>query len=162
MIIIILLGGFFIYGAYVYSKKRKFYLNDAEELQGEVVFFEKRKGWKGQRNYPYYVLQIRANGQDYYIETDNSKARKYKKRTDVTILTPREPDFPTVPTADPQVSAMQDDIQQKLSELNTFSRTRMTILKEELPSVGSIIFIGAFGGLLALLGIVSIIGELMR
>lgn len=162
MIFIILLGAFFIYAAYAYYKKRRFYLHDAEELQGEVVFFEKRKGWKGQRNYPYYVLQVRANEKDYFIETDNSKARKYKKRTDVTILTPIEPDFPEQPVADPQITAMQDEIQQRLDELNSFSRTRMTILKEELPTVAEVIFIGGFGVLLALLGLLSLAEPLLR
>lgn len=162
MIFIILLGALFLYAAYAYYKKRRFYLHDAIELQGEVTFFEKRRGWKGQRNYPYYVLQIRANGQDYFIETDNSKARKYKKRTDVTILTPIEPELPPAPTSDPQITAMQDEIQQRLDELNSFSRTRMTILKEELPSVAEVIFIGGFGVLLALLGLLSLAEPLLR
>ena len=161
-IFMIILGGMFIYFANNYRKARKFYLKNGVELQGEVVFWEKRKGWHGQKNFPYYVMKVRANGQDYYLETDNSKARKYKNRTDVTIVTPEEQSLPSELVSEYRDKPVLDDIQQKLQELNSMSHTRMTILKDEMPTVGQYIFIGAFGGFLMLIGIISLCEPLLR
>ena len=161
-IFLLFIGGMFVYYANVYRKARKFYLEDGRELHGEVLFWEKRRGWRGQKNWPYYVMKVRAEGQDYYLETDSSKARKYKQRTDVTIITPREQSLPAELADAYRDEPALDEIQQKLNALNDMSRTKITILKEEMPTVGQFLFIGGFGVILMLLGIITLAEPLLR
>ena len=72
-----------------YYRKRINGLKNAEELHAEIISWNQFTGWRGQPGWKYYELIVRAeNGKTYKITTDNSKAKKYKKRTDVTILVP--------------------------------------------------------------------------
>ena len=158
----IMLGGMFIYYAVQYRRRQQFYQKNGVELKGEVMFWEKRRGWQGQKNWPYYVMKVRANGQDYFIETDNSKARKYKNRTDVTIVTPEEQSMPAEVMREYSDKPEMDEIQKKLCELNDMSRSRLTMLKEDIPKPRQYMFIGTFGAILILLGILAAVGEFMR
>ena len=88
MLAFILLIGLCFYGAHHY-RLRIDRLKNAEELRGEVLSWNQYTGWGGRTGWKYYELIVRAeNGKTYKIQTDNSKARKYKKRTDIVILVP--------------------------------------------------------------------------
>lgn len=84
----ILIIGLCFYGAHHY-RLRIDRLKNAEELRAEVLSWNQYTGWGGRTGWKYYELIVRAeNGRTYKIQTDNSKARKYKKRTDIVILVP--------------------------------------------------------------------------
>ena len=84
----ILIIGLCFYGAHHY-RLRINRLKNAEELRAEVLSWNQYTGWSGRTGWKYYELIVRAeNGKTYKIQTDNSKARKYKKRTDIVILVP--------------------------------------------------------------------------
>lgn len=178
MIGLLILVGLCYYGAYFYYKKRKFYRNNSHEVQGEVVFFEKRRGWKGQKGWPYYLIKVTAAGQDYLIETDNSKARKYAKRTDITLLVPETLENPlsagmlakysaqaVTPEERSQVEELyvrSAEIEREIDDVNTHMRTNLAIIKEDLPSAGAFWFLLIFGTLLLVGAVVSVAAELMR
>ena len=164
MIALILLIALCYYGAYSYHKKRKFYRDHGVEVTGEVVFFEKRRGWKGQKGWRYYLLKVVANGQDYLIETDNSKARKYEKNPQITLLVPetlenpmKSPEFQQLemtahsPEERQQLEALymqSEQMERDLESINTRMRSNFAIIKEDLPSAAGVWFLGIFGTVL--------------
>ena len=84
----LLIIGLCFFGAHHY-RKRITALKSAEELHAEILSWNQYTGWRNQAGWKYYELIVRAeNGGTYKIVTDNSKAKKYKNRTDVTILVP--------------------------------------------------------------------------
>ncbi len=178
MILLLILAGLCIYTAYAYNKKRKFYLEHGREISGEVLFFEKRRGWKGQKNYPYYMLKVAAEGREYLIETDNSKARKYGKQTDIVLFVPEELENPLsegnlalysaqaqTPEARSQVAdlyAKSQDMERELDRVNTQMRTNLAIIKEDLPGLGGIIFAAVFGAFLLALAVITAIETFIK
>ena len=77
------------YNAYHCCKQRKFYLNNASEVQGTVASYNKWVDKSGRCNTTYYDIDVDAyNGKAYQITTTNRKARKYRKETDITLLIP--------------------------------------------------------------------------
>lgn len=176
MILMLIMAGMFIYTAYGYYKKVKLYLEHGREVAGEVLFFEKRRGWKGQNNYPYYMLKVAAEGREYLIETKNSKARKYGKQTDIVIFVPEEIDNPLseenlaffgakTPEERAQIAdffAQSQDMERELDRINTQMRTTRAIIKEDMPRPGGIIFVAVFGALLMALGVIIEIGTIIK
>ena len=175
MIGLLILIALCYYGAYYYWKKRKFYRDNGREVEGQVMFFEKRRGWKGQRNWPYYMIKVSAEGREYLVETDNSKARKYAKQSNITLLVPRDLENPLTagdlarfdamaqtPEEKSQVSqlyAKSQEMDRELDYANTQMRTNLAIIKEDLPGTAGIWFLLIFGTLLAGGTVVSLILE---
>lgn len=175
MILMLIMAGMFIYTAYGYYKKVKLYLEHGREVAGEVLFFEKRRGWKGKNNYPYYMLKVAAEGREYLIETKNSKARKYGKQTDIVIFVPEEIDplsedflaFFGAKTPEEQAKiadfyAQSQDMERELDRINTQMRTNQAIIKEDMPRPGSIIFVAVFGALLLAIAVITEIGTIIK
>ena len=67
-------------------KQRKFYRSAGVEVFGTVLHWNRKKV-NYDKMYPvHYELEVEANGQQYFIETANPKARKYKKKTDIILI----------------------------------------------------------------------------
>ncbi|MBR6420922.1 MAG: hypothetical protein IKS42_11345 [Oscillospiraceae bacterium] len=176
MILLLILAGLCIYTAYAYNKKRKFYLEHGREIAGEVLFFEKRRGWKGQKNFPYYMLKVAAEGREYLIETNNPKARKYGKQTDIVLFVPEEIEDPLseenlaffgakTPEERAKIAdfyTQSPDMERELDRITTHMRTNMAIIKEDLPGLGVIIFIAVFGAFLLALAVIPVIKAISK
>ena len=176
MILMLIMAGTFIYTAYAYYKKLKFYLEHGREVAGEVLFFEKRRGWKGRKYYTYYMLKVAAEGREYLIETNNPKARKYGKQTDIVLFVPEEIEDPLseenlaffgVKTPEERAKiadfyTQSPDMERELDRITTHMRTNMAIIKEDLPGLGVIIFIAVFGAFLLALAVIPVIEALIK
>lgn len=111
-------------------KQMRFYKENAEEAEGEVVLWNERSGRSG----IYYELEVEANGKTYKITTSNPKAKKYRKKSRIIILAPDEFHLP-----EPVRDQMNKEKLEKLEKLDEeLKRTKLSIIKEDMRGTKNI------------------------
>ena len=146
--------------AYNCRKQRKFYLNNASEVQGTVTSYNKWVNKYGRFSTTNYDIDVDAdNGNTYHISTQNRKARKYRKKTDITLLVPDVSD--PIPVEDiserleleqkymrryndEQKAQMMADLTYYRKEMASFIE-RSVIIKEDLKSIAEFVLSIFFG-----------------
>ena len=146
ILIFYVLAALSYFSAYHCRKQRKFYMQQASEITGEVISWNRHREDRGRYQETVYDLEVLAvNGQTYKISTANGKARKYKKRHDITIIVP---DIPSVrentqiqvhmQTANAEQLEMLKEIDRNMQEaeaqLHRISDQHLVIIKEDLKS----------------------------
>ena len=146
--------------AYHCHKQRKFYLNNASEVQGTVTSYNKWTSSYSKYSIKNYDIDVDAeNGQTYHISTQNRKARKYRKKTDITLLVPDIADSTPVNDISERLELEQkymrryDDEQkaQMMADLTYFRKEmasfieRSVIIKEDLKSIAEFVLSIFFG-----------------
>ncbi|MBR3023189.1 MAG: hypothetical protein IKN85_12780 [Oscillospiraceae bacterium] len=76
------------------SLHRKFYKKRYYEVPGKVVSFKDLSEGMGIHKEVNYVIDVEtSDGQLFHVTTKNKKASKYRKKTTVTLLVPRQDDY---------------------------------------------------------------------
>ena len=146
--------------AYHCHKQRKFYLNNASEVQGTVTSYNKWVTKYSKYSTTNYDIDVDAdNGNTYHISTQNRKARKYRKKTDITLLVPDIENSVPVNDISERLELEQkymrryDDEQkaQMMADLTYFRKEmasfieRSVIIKEDLKSIAEFVLSIFFG-----------------
>lgn len=147
-------------------KQRKFYQSAGMEISGTVLFWNRKKvdnDWM----YPvHYELEVEANGQQYFIETSNPKAKKYKKKTDISLImvnpsgSMSDTDFPeTWHQADIAKKSLYGAFQDEINQMNQAIKEQKVIIKEDVKPLSELIagilltFIFGFSAVISLIDI---------
>ncbi|MBQ5990069.1 MAG: hypothetical protein IJL67_11315 [Oscillospiraceae bacterium] len=76
------------------SLHRRFYKKRYYEVCGKVVSFKDLSEGMGIHKEVNYVIDVETSeGQLFHVTTQNKKASKYRKKTSITLLVPRQDDY---------------------------------------------------------------------
>lgn len=77
---------FFVWGMLRLDAWRRY--RGARVVRGEVVDWNKYRGWKGSMARSYYEVVVRTPEGALTVRTNSGKARKYRKKKDAALLVP--------------------------------------------------------------------------
>ena len=118
MLLLLILTALCFIGMAYHLKRRKFYRENAKELHGEVVSWEKKRDIRGNVSYELEVLA--EDGEHYYITVYH--AAKYRRKTDVVILVPEAEELDTMQT-------IQEQFREKMQEIELDEKQREEMLQ---------------------------------
>ncbi len=118
MLFLIFLTVLCFVGMAYHLKRRKFYQENAKELHGEVVSWEKKRDTRGNVSYALEVLA--EDGEHYHVTS--YLAAKYRRKTDVVILVPEAEEMDKLDT-------LQEQLREKMQGLELDEKQREEMLQ---------------------------------